>query len=159
MTAGLLGILVVNFRDRTSDRFAICHARGTDIGLHVKLTQHAIHDNIEMQFTHPGYDRLAGIFIGANTECGVLLRKLAKSLAHLFLIGSALRFNCNRDDRFRECDVLKHNLFRVAESVAGESILETKGRPNIACAHLGNILTAVGVHPDQTSSPFAFALG
>src|SRR5512138_146457 len=73
VTTRLLGILKVDFRDSTRDRFAVSHARLANIRLDTKFTHHAIDDNVEMKFAHPGNDRLTSVFVGADAERGIFL--------------------------------------------------------------------------------------
>ena len=45
--------------DRTLDRFAIADLRLVKLDLQVEVAQQAVHDHFQVQFAHPGNDRLA----------------------------------------------------------------------------------------------------
>src|SRR3990172_1257597 len=158
-TSGLFDILEVYFLDRPGDRLAVGYARRTDIGLHAELAQQAIHNNIKVQFSHTGNNGLAGVFIRTNTKCGIFLSEFAQSLTHLILIGRTLRFNGDRDNRFRESNALQHQSLVIAKSIPCEGIFEAQHRANVAGADFSHILTVVRMHTDQTADALFLALG
>ena len=45
--------------DRLADGFAVSHLQLADVGFHAELALHAVHDDFEVQFAHPGDDGLA----------------------------------------------------------------------------------------------------
>src|SRR4030067_33764 len=96
-TARLFDISMIYFRNRTGNGFAVGNTRLADIGLNAKLAQHAVNEDIKMQFTHSGNDYLARVFIRTNAEGWILFRQFSEGFAHLFLISVALRLNGNRN--------------------------------------------------------------
>src|SRR3990172_10269116 len=112
-TTSLFRVLVRELLHRARDRFSICNARPTYIGLNPKLSKHAVNQYIEVQFAHPGNNRLPGILIRADTEGRILFGQLAERFAHLILIRCALWFDRDRNDRLREGDAFQYYLLVV----------------------------------------------
>ena len=100
-STGLLSVLGINF-NFLGDSFLISNLRCSDIGLNVELTKKSVYDDIEVELTHAGDDRLACLCIGCNTECGILFSKLCKSLAHLVLTCFGLGLDSDIDNGLRE---------------------------------------------------------
>ena len=46
------------------------------IGLYLELTKKTVNDDLKMQLAHTGDDGLASLFVGMNTEGGILLCQL-----------------------------------------------------------------------------------
>ena len=108
------------------------------------------------KLAHAGYDRLTTVGIGRNLERRIFLRQLAQRNAHLFLVGLGLRLDCNRDYGCRKLDGLQHDrIVFVANRVAGSDILHAHARADIASVNLGDFLTLVGMHLQQTSDALA----
>src|SRR6185436_15903786 len=85
--------------DRLLERFAIRDLRLADRGLDAELALHAIDDDLEVQFSHPGNDRLPRFLVAAHTERRIFLREPAERDAHLLLVALGLRLDGLRDDR------------------------------------------------------------
>src|SRR5574339_1096759 len=158
MTAGLLGILEIDLRHRTGNRFTVGNPRFTDIRLHAELAEHTVNENVKMQLTHPGDDGLPRILIGANPEGRVFLRQLPQCLAHFLLVAAALRFDRNGDHWLREGYAFEDNFLGVAERIACERLFQTQDCANIPRPYFGNILAAVGMHSDQATDTLTPAL-
>src|SRR3972149_3519593 len=94
-TARLFDISMIYFRNRTGNGFAVGNTRLVNIALNAKLAQHAVNEDIKMQFTQDGNDYLACVFIRTNAEGWILFRRFSGSFGHLFLISVALRLNRN----------------------------------------------------------------
>src|SRR5690554_5292633 len=65
LTARLLDELAFDFH-LLLDRFAVGNLRSTYVSFNTELTLHSIDNNIEMQLTHTGNDRLTGLFVSTN---------------------------------------------------------------------------------------------
>ena len=65
--AGLLDQLAFAVRP-AGDGFAIGDLRLARVRVDLELAEHAVADDFQVQLTHAGDDRLAGIFVGVNTE-------------------------------------------------------------------------------------------
>ncbi|MNC96631.1 hypothetical protein D3C83_140550 [compost metagenome] len=61
-----------------ADSFAIGYLRLAHVGADAKLTEHAVHQDLEVKFAHTRNDGLTGVLIGCDFEGGVLLRQLAQ---------------------------------------------------------------------------------
>src|SRR4029077_16089616 len=54
--------------DFLANGFLVCNLRSADISANVELAKKAVNDDLKMQLTHAGNNRLAGFFIGADFE-------------------------------------------------------------------------------------------
>ena len=63
LTTGLLDVLAFG-NGLLANRFAIGDLRTADVCLHVIFAQHAVDDDFQVQFAHPGNQGLAGIGLG-----------------------------------------------------------------------------------------------
>jgi len=69
---------------------AVRDLRTADLALNVEFAYKPIHDYFKVKFAHAAYYCLARFLIGKGTEGGVLIGKLCKRKAHLFLSGLGL---------------------------------------------------------------------
>jgi hypothetical protein len=76
--AGLANVAIIDFFDRARDRLAVRYLRPANSGLDAKLAHHAIHNNIQVKFTHTRDDRLASFLVRTNPKGGVFFGKLAQ---------------------------------------------------------------------------------
>jgi hypothetical protein len=83
--AGLLDVFADAFR-LLANRLAVRHLRPPDVGLHVVLAQHAVHDDFQVQFAHPGNQRLSGVRLRGHPERGVFLRQPLQRHAQFVLV-------------------------------------------------------------------------
>ena len=90
--AGLLDQLADTMRIGR-DRFAVRDLRFTRIRVHLKLAEHTVPDNFQVQFAHAGDDRLACIFMRVNAECRIFLGEPLQRSRHFFLIQFCLRLD------------------------------------------------------------------
>src|SRR6266849_6436172 len=156
--AGLLDVLA--FRSGLlANRFAVRHLRASHIGLHVIFAQHAVHDNLEVQFAHAGDQRLPGIRLGGNPERGIFLRQPLHGHAQLVLVGFRLWLDGHGNQRCGKIDILKNDWFVfVAERVAGIYVLQADTGADVARINLVNLFALIRVHLQQTADAFARAL-
>src|ERR1043165_7444038 len=144
---------------RLRDRFAIGHLRLADIRLDAKLALHAIDDDLEVQLTHAGDDRLAGFGIGGNVERRIFLRETIQRHAEFVLILTRLRLDRDANHGRRELHLLENDRLRfVANRVAGSDLLHATDGDNLACARVLDVFTLVRVHPHQTADAFLTTL-
>src|ERR1051326_3388129 len=100
-----------------------------------------------MQFAPSGDDGLGCIRIGMNSECWVLLCKLAESNTHLLLIGFRLWLDRDSNNPLGKIHRLQKNLLvLVADGVACRDIAQTDSGCNIACEDVLDFLALVRVH-------------
>ena len=52
VTAGLADELALCL-DGLADGFAVCHLRLANLAVHLELTKHTVHDDLQMQLAHP----------------------------------------------------------------------------------------------------------
>ena len=156
-TAGLANVLALRLGVPT-DGLAIVHLRLADIGLDLVLAHHAVDDDLQVQLAHAGDDGLAGVDVRPHIERRVFLRELGQRHAHLFLVGLGLRLNRNLDNRFRKVDRLQHHrVALVANGVAGDKVLQSNRRADVAGQDLRDLFTLVGVHLQQAADPLRLA--
>ena len=70
--SGLAHVAVFDLLHRLADGFAVGHLRLAHVGVHPELPQHPVHQNLEVKLAHAADDRLAGLLVGVDLECGVL---------------------------------------------------------------------------------------
>ncbi len=148
-TTRLLDILRLRF-SLPANRFTKRHFRLTHVGFNLKLTQHPINDNLEMQLTHTGNNRLRRFLIRTNPERRILLRQFLERKSHLLLILLRLRLNRHRNHRLRELHHFQENrLLLFRQSISGRGTLQTDGRNNVT--RIGNVdfFPFVGMHLEQ----------
>ena len=100
-TTGLLDQLSFT-GGRRGDRFAIGDLRLAGVGFNLEFAEHAVANDLEVKFAHPGDDSLAGILVGEDAEGGILFGKALKCGGHLFLVDLGLGFDRHRNYRVRE---------------------------------------------------------
>src|ERR1700676_1500613 len=95
--------------DGAADRLAVSHLRRADVRLHVEFALHAIDDDLEVQLTHTGDDRLPGFRIRVHAERRVLFREPLQGETHLFLVNLGARLDGYGNDRYRENHLLERD--------------------------------------------------
>ncbi len=73
--AGLLDVAVDDLLDGLRDGLAVGDLWLADVGVDLELAHHAVDDDLEVEFAHPGDDRLRRLFVGADLERRVFLRQ------------------------------------------------------------------------------------
>ena len=130
--AGLACIFAVLF-DLLGNCLAVSYLGITNVCLHLKLTQQAVYNDIQMQLAHPRDDGLPGFLIGISTECRVLLCQLCQRHGHFLLACLCLRLNGHLNHRFRKFHGLQNNLVVfIAQGIAGRGILQPYDGRDIA---------------------------
>src|SRR5690606_443520 len=89
-TARLFDELAFDFFTRGANGFAIGHLRLAHVGLNVELAEHAVDENLEVQFTHTRDNRLAGLFVGVHPERRIFLGQARQGDTHFLLVGLRL---------------------------------------------------------------------
>ena len=121
----------------------------------MELTKKSVYDDIEVELTHAGDDRLASLCIGCNTECGILFSKLCKSLAHLVLTCFGLGLDSDIDNGLRELHRLKDNgISLITESITCCGKLKTYRSGDITRVNLLELHSLVCMHLKDTSDTF-----
>src|SRR4029450_3454472 len=99
--------------DRSADRLAIGDLRPADVALHAELALEAVDDDLEVELTHAGDDRLARLLVRGDAKRRVLLREAAERLGELVLVALRLRLDSDRDHGLRERHRFEHDRRRV----------------------------------------------
>src|SRR5699024_6527281 len=105
-STGLLSIFAVDIC-RLCDRLFVSNLRCTYIRLYLELTQKSVYDDLKMELTHSGDDRLARLRISVRAECRVFLCQFCKGLSKFALGSLCLRLDRELDNRIREFHGLK----------------------------------------------------
>ena len=87
----------VNILNSVADGFFISDLRFANIGLNPEFAFEAIHNNLQVQFTHPRNNGLSGVWINSDVKSRIFFGQLAQRDAELILIGLGSRFNCHRN--------------------------------------------------------------
>ena len=88
-TTRLLSVLTLHLSS-TTNRLAEGNLRLTDVSLNVKLTLHAVDQNIQVELTHTTHNSLAGFLVGVNAEGWVFFCQALQGNTHLLLVGLCL---------------------------------------------------------------------
>ena len=72
---------MLDLLDRFRDRLAVRDLRLPDVRVDVELADHAVDEHLEVELTHAGDDRLAGVEVGADLERRVLVGERVERLA------------------------------------------------------------------------------
>ena len=117
-SARLLDELALAVR-RNKDRFLVGDLRLARVGLDLEFPEHAVPNDLEMQLTHAGDDRLAGLLVGEDAEGWIFFGEALKCIRHLFLIELGLGLDGHRDDGIGERRRLEQDrIILIAERVA-----------------------------------------
>lgn len=73
--AGLAHKFAFHVRHFLAQGFAVGDLRTANVGLDAKLALHPVDNDLQMQLTHAGDNRLAGLFIGMQTERRIFRRQ------------------------------------------------------------------------------------
>ncbi len=68
----------------------------------LELTFKAVHDDIEMQFTHSRNNRLAGFLVGTNSESRIFFSQFGESNIQFIDIVLGFGFHSHADNRLGE---------------------------------------------------------
>ena len=93
------------------NRLPIGNLRSPHIRLYLKLAEHTIHDNLQVQLTHTTDNGLPGLRVGAQLEGWIFFRQFVQSYRHLILVGTGLRLDGNVNDGSREVNGFQNNRF------------------------------------------------
>ena len=107
-STGLFCVLAVHIHS-LGKCFFVCNLRSTYICFHLELTQQSVYDDLKMQLSHSGNDRLACFMVSVCTEGRVFFCKFCKRLSKFALGSLCLRLDRQLDNRFRELHGLQDN--------------------------------------------------
>ncbi|MNW51907.1 hypothetical protein D3C74_294060 [compost metagenome] len=143
---------------RSFERLTISNLWFTYVRLNFEFAAHPVNDDIKVKLTHTSKDRLSRFFIRMSTKRWVFLRQFTESNAHFILVSFRLRFNGDFDNRIREVHRFKNNrCLLITQCITCPRIFQTNSCCDITGVNFGDLLTAVRVHLQDTSDPFAFA--
>ncbi len=156
---GLFNVLTLRLR-LPANRFAIGDLRAPDGRLYAKLAHHAVNNDLQVQFAHPGNDGLSGVRIAVHAERRIFLRQLLHGVAELVLIGLGLGLDGDRNNGCRKYDVLENDRFRfIAQRVPCRHTLQSHARSDIARINGVDLFALVGVHAKQSPNALPRRLG
>ena len=136
--------------NRSRNRLSIGNLGTTNVGLHPELALQAVDNDIQMQLTHTGDDRLSGLLVIVDLEGRILFRQLDQRIGQLVLIGLGLGFDGNLDHRIRELDRFQQNrILGIRERLTREGLLQTDNGGNITGVTLLDLFALVSVHLKQ----------
>jgi len=159
VTTCLLAVAIAEVADGLGDCFTISDAGLADVRLHLKFAQETGDQYIQMKLAHTGDNGLTGSFVLADLEGRIFFCQLDQRVRHFFLVGFGLGFDRNRNHRIGEADGFQqHRIGGVTQRVASEAEFQTQNRANITRTQFFYILTAVGVHAQQTPNAFFLIL-
>ena len=137
------------------DRLAMDHPRFTHIHAGVKLPKEAVGDNLQVQFSHAGNDRLGGLIIVLDPQCGVFLHQFTQGDGQFLLVGRRLGLDRQRDDRFIEFDRFEEDgMGFITDRIARRDILESHDGDDVSGACLFHAFPLIGVHFQQPGDLF-----
>ena len=103
-----------------ANRFTIRHLRLPDVGRDAEFPNHAVHQDLEVEFTHPRKNGLSRIRIRVNPEGGIFADQLVQRNSQLFLVAFGFRLNRDGNHRRREFDRFQHDrILLFTDRIAG----------------------------------------
>jgi len=158
-TAGLADEPRDDLVDLLADRLAVGHLGLADVRVHAELALQTVHQDVQMELTHPRDHRLTGLVVVLHDERRVLVGELGQSVAELVLVGLRLRLHGHRDDRDRERDRLEDDgVLGIADRVAGGGVLQADDRHDVARVRRFLVLAVVRVHLEDAADPLLAVL-
>ena len=159
MTAGLANVTAFAL-DGAGYGLAVCDLRTADLALNVELAYKPIHDYFKVKFAHAAYYCLTRFLIGKGTEGGILIGKLCKRKAHLFLSGLGLGLYGHLYNGVRNLYGFKQQrMLFIAKRIARAGLLQSAKRSYVARVRLGNFGTAGGMDKGYLANALALTLG
>src|SRR6202453_5216984 len=157
--AGLLLVRVLDLLDLAPDRLAVSDLRAADVRLDLELAAHPVDQHLEVEFTHPGDDRLAGFLVGPDLEGRVLFGEPLDRGAQPLLVALGLRLDGHVDDRRRERHRLQdaRRLDR-GQRVSRGGVLQAHHRDDLPGDRERALLALVRVHLVDLADPLPAAL-
>ena len=158
-TAGLtrvLGLLIDGF----PDGLLVGDLRVADVCLDLEFAKQTVNDDLEVEFAHPGDDRLTRFLVGVGAEGRILLCELGEGDAHLFLTRFGLGLDGDADNRLREDHRFKDDrVLLVAERVARGGGFHADDRRDVARVDGVDIGSVVCVHHQDPPETLVLVLG
>src|SRR4029079_16593312 len=106
----------------------------------------SIHDDLEVELTHSGNDRLARLSVCEDSESRVFLRQSEQGSTELLLVGLRLRLDGDLDNRLGELDSLQRDVVMgVAHRLSRIDVVQTDDAYDVACEHFVDVVSAVSV--------------
>src|SRR4051794_14150974 len=144
---------------RTPDRLAVGDLWLADVRGDAEFADHPVDEDVEVELTHPGDQRLAGLRVGVDPERRVLLGQALQGDPELVLVGLRLGLDLDLDDGLGERDRLEQDrVVGIGQRVARGRVLEPDGRRDVARVDLFDLLAVVGVHLEDAADPLLLAL-
>ena len=141
-----------------SDGLAVGDLRSAGVSLDLELAADAVDDDLQVEFTHSGNDRLPGFLVGLDHEGRILFGETAECHAQFFLVGFGTGFDGHRDDRFRESRGLEnHVVVFGGEGIAGGDILDADHGGDVTGVAGVDVLMLVRLDLNQTADALGAA--
>ena len=159
LAAGLTRVAGID-GGRLGDGLLIGYLRLADVGFHLELTQESVDDDLQMELTHAGNDRLARLLVRVGLEGRVLFRQLLERDGHLLLARLRLGLDRHANDGIGEFHGLQDDgVLLVAERIAGRGVFQAHRRGDIAGIDLLKVFSVVGVHQQDAAQALTLSLG
>jgi hypothetical protein len=160
LTTRLTDVLLLDLLDLFADGLAVGHLGLAHVGVHVELTQHPVDQHLEVEFTHTGDDRLAGLLVGPYLEGRVFLAQRVQGPGELVLVGLGLWLDSHVDHRLGKLEGLQHDrVARVAQGVTGRGVLEADHGNDVAGEDDILVLLVIGMHLEDAADALLLVLG
>ena len=100
--AGLLDVARLLLGDVLGNRLAVRDLRSSDVGADVEFPDQPVHENLEVQLSHAGDDRLTRFVVGVDAERRIFLRQSLQRDGQFLGVGLRLGLDGHVDHRGRE---------------------------------------------------------
>ena len=134
------------------DGLAVSHLRSSDDNLDTVGALEDVDLNVEVKLTHSLEDGFAGLFVGFDTEGGILFDHLADGDTEFLGLALVLGLNGEGDDGLREDHGLEGGgVVFVGQGVSGLDVLETHEGNDVTCLAAVALFGVVGMHLHDTA--------
>ncbi len=79
--------------DGAGDGLVVGHLRCADVGRHLELALHALHEHLQVEFSHARDNRLLGPAVLSHLKGRILFDQAVQSQRHFVLVGFGLRLD------------------------------------------------------------------
>ena len=156
-TTGLLYKLTFTWCG-TRDGLTVSNLRFAYTALYLKLTLHAVDDNLKVKLTHSRNNGLSCIFISFHDKGRVFVGEPREGQGHLVLVSYRFGLHSHWNDRLREKWWFEHDLETLlAKSITRLNIFETNDCGYVPCVTSLNIFVLVSMHFNKTTNTLFLA--
>ena len=153
---GDLAIERIRLAGRHGDGFIIGNHWLARICHYVELTFQAVHEDLQMEFTHAAQNLLPRLAIHPHLTRWVFRGQLPQCCREFILFSRALRLNGHEHHRLRRRNAHQsHWLILCAQRIARGDLLQANHRPNIPRLEKLQLLLLIGLHAQNLHHPLA----